>query len=300
MDLQHEKEKALFNTALYIDYENVHKNLLRNNQNAIRDGFFEKIRQWCKSENRRLVKVVVYCNFDIEDLYSSYHQSLLQDFGVETVHTSNQGKNFADLKLAIDVLTDMHNNNNIDEFIIMSNDKDMTPLLNSIRYNKRKVSIITTGETYNKAICAFADEQIKYEDIISVDYENLLIYQIQEGIYRNIEAYFEKNWTDYKETGKDFKHIKLENYCKNQVRYSKIMEYEVFNCLYELGRSIKNEERILFYNYYDKYKNVYVGIAPNIKRDEMIRDKIITENDIFEYNIEKVKEVFQKYIKESN
>ena len=55
----------------------------------------------------------------------------MQSYGVETIHTSNQGKNYADLKLAIDVLNSMYTNDNIDEFIIMSNDKDMTPLLNT-------------------------------------------------------------------------------------------------------------------------------------------------------------------------
>ena len=29
----------------------------------------------------------------------------LQSYGVETVHTSNQGKNYADLKITIDVLS---------------------------------------------------------------------------------------------------------------------------------------------------------------------------------------------------
>lgn len=35
----------LYNVALFIDYENVYFNLLENNSNAIRDGFFEKIRE---------------------------------------------------------------------------------------------------------------------------------------------------------------------------------------------------------------------------------------------------------------
>ena len=139
------EQKNLYNVALFIDYENVYKNLLEENRNVIRDGFFEKIREWCRKNNRRLVKIAVYCNYDNEDLHESYHQSLLQSYGVESIHTSNQGKNFADLQITIDVLTAMHLNDNIDEFFIMSNDKDMTPLLNNIRYNKRKAH---TGEKY--------------------------------------------------------------------------------------------------------------------------------------------------------
>ena len=104
------------NVALFIDYENVHKTLLKRNSNAIRDGFFDRVREWFKDKGRRIVKIAVYCNFDNKDLYESYHQSLLQSYGVETIHTSNQGKNFADLQLTIDVMNAMYLNDNIDEF----------------------------------------------------------------------------------------------------------------------------------------------------------------------------------------
>ena len=49
----------LYNVALFIDYENVYLNLLEENRNVIRDGFFEKIREWCRKNNRRLVKIAV-------------------------------------------------------------------------------------------------------------------------------------------------------------------------------------------------------------------------------------------------
>ena len=81
-------------------------------------------------------------------MYDSYHQSKLQEYGVETVHTSNRGKNYADMQLAIDVLNQMYLNENIDEFIIISNDKDMSPLINTIKANKRKAVLITANDNY--------------------------------------------------------------------------------------------------------------------------------------------------------
>lgn len=78
-------QKTLYNVALFIDYENVYKNLLKENRNIIRDGFFEKIREWCRQNNRRLVKIAVYCNYDNEDLHESYHQSLLQSYGASCI-----------------------------------------------------------------------------------------------------------------------------------------------------------------------------------------------------------------------
>lgn len=136
------------NVAIFIDYENIYKVLLPENKNLLRMGFFEKLREWCKTNSQRIVKIVSYCKYDNSDLYDSYHQSKLQEYGVETVHTSNRGKNYADMQLAIDVLNQMYLNENIDEFIIISNDKDMSPLINTIKANKRKAVLITANDNY--------------------------------------------------------------------------------------------------------------------------------------------------------
>lgn len=294
-----QEKNNLYNAALFIDYENVYKNLLHENRNIIRDGFFEKIRKWCQKNNRRLVKIAVYCNYDNQDLHESYHQSLLQSYGVESIHTSNQGKNFADLQITIDVLTAMHLNNNIDEFLIMSNDKDMTPLLNNIRYNKRKVSVITVGNKYNDAICSFSDEQIKYENIIEESVENLYIDTLQEKIKKNLDSYLSKNKSAFHEnnvaneketdTSVKFKHTCLEFFCENQARMHCLMLYEVYNCI----NNIIQDDDYLFYNY--KYgSKTFIGIC-HASEKELLKD-ICKEEDFFEPNIAKMRDdLYNKY-----
>lgn len=294
-----QEKNNLYNAALFIDYENVYKNLLHENRNIIRDGFFEKIRKWCQKNNRRLVKIAVYCNYDNQDLHESYHQSLLQSYGVESIHTSNQGKNFADLQITIDVLTAMHLNNNIDEFLIMSNDKDMTPLLNNIRYNKRKVSVITVGNKYNDAICSFSDEQIKYENIIEESVENLYIDTLQEKIKKNLDSYLSKNKSAFHEnnvanekeatTGVKFKHTGLEFFCENQARMHCLMLYEVYNCI----NNIVQNNDYLFYTYKYGSKSC-IGICHASER-EILKD-ICKEEDFFKPNIAKMRDdLYNKY-----
>lgn len=294
-----QEKNNLYNAALFIDYENVYKNLLHENRNIIRDGFFEKIRKWCQKNNRRLVKIAVYCNYDNQDLHESYHQSLLQSYGVESIHTSNQGKNFADLQITIDVLTAMHLNNNIDEFLIMSNDKDMTPLLNNIRYNKRKVSVITVGNKYNDAICSFSDEQIKYENIIEESVENLYIDTLQEKIKKNLDSYLSKNKSAFHEnnvanekeatTSVKFKHTGLEFFCENQARMHCLMLYEVYNCI----NNIVQNNDYLFYTYKYGSKSC-IGICHASER-EILKD-ICKEEDFFKPNIAKMRDdLYNKY-----
>lgn len=59
------------NVAVFIDYENIYKTLLPEHKNLLRMGFFEKLRDWCKVNNQRTVKIVSYCNYDNNDLYES-------------------------------------------------------------------------------------------------------------------------------------------------------------------------------------------------------------------------------------
>lgn len=291
-DGKNEKCRELYNVALFIDYENVYKNLLDENRNVIRDGFFEKVREWCNRNNRRLVKIAVYCNFDNDDMHDSYHQSLLQSYGVETIHTSNQGKNFADLQITIDVLTAMHVNTNIDEFIIMSNDKDMTPLLNNIRYNKRKVSVITVGDKYNDAICSFADEQVSYEDIVSISVEHMVIDSLEEKIFKNLGYLFGKNKSNYENqrTG-ELSHMNMDYFCTTQMKLCNLMLYEVYNCVKELY----NKGEVLFYSYIFKGK-IWTGICPKGEKDFLKKSGKIYEQNFLKLDFDKiVAEVYDKY-----
>lgn len=287
--------RELYNVALFIDYENVYKNLLEEKRNAVRDGFFEKIREWCKKRNRRLVKIAAYCNFDNDDMHDSYHQSLLQSYGVETIHTSNQGKNFADLQITIDVLTAMYDkNNNIDEFMIMSNDKDMTPLLTNLRYNKRKVSVITVSDSYNDVLCSCADEQVSYYDIVKEKVSHLFVESLEEKILRNLTHQFDKNKANYESLShsRDFSHLNLDYTCTIQMKQCNLMLYEVYNCI----RKLYDRGEVLLYSYIYKGK-ICTGICPAEGKDFLKRHTDVYEQNFLYLNMtQMVDDIYGKYI----
>lgn len=262
------------NVAVFIDYENVYKALLEEKANVLRLAFFEKLRKWCSEHKRRVVRIVVYCNFDNMDLHESFHQSILQSYGVETVHTSNQGKNYADLKITIDVLTSMYSNNNIDEFFIMSNDKDMTPLLNTIRANKRNVSVITTGSTYNPSICEFADSHLSIEEICSTEVEHKIIDDIASAYWKKFENYSNKQMREFASTG-NYTHSGINYVLTNEIKFSKIMSYELATII----KGFYDTGDIFFYNYTYGGKS-YIAFAPSSNKNEMISKGIIKEEAI--------------------
>lgn len=272
-------DNKLYNVAIYIDYENVYKTLLYQYKNLLRLGFFEKLSKWCKNRNLRIVKIIAYCNFDNRDLMESRHQTKLQEYGVSTIHTSNRGKNYADLQITIDALNDMYINNNIDEFIIMSNDKDMSPLLNTIKLNKRKVTLLTVGDNFDFALCNVPDEHITLDDILSIemDENDFYIKRAEEEIQENIESYSKSNLDNAIKGISSFKHIEIKYYVTNQDTFRSVMEYEIYNIL-----KIMYEKNIIFiYRYI--YRDVeYYAMMPTIYKDEALYHNILTLDDIVE------------------
>ena len=283
------------NVAVFVDYENVYKCLLERNENMLRLAFFEKLREWCRIHGKRGSKSAVYCNFDNTDLSESYHQSLLQSYGVETIHTANQGKNYADLKITIDFLTSLYSNHNIDEFYIMSNDKDMTPLLNVIRANKRNVSVITTGDQYNEALIAFADEHIRLEEIVKTEISHRVLDDIIDLYWKKFNKYIDEKVVEYDKTGV-FREYALEYNLKNEVAFSKIMIYEMANVLLDLYR----QGKVLFYHYLYNGRP-YVAMLPADKKDVLIHKGILTEDAILpNFDMEAVVQAKYDYYKRLN
>ena len=271
-------DNKLYNVAIYIDYENVYKTLLGQSKNLLRLGFFEKIQKWCKSKNLRIVKIIAYCNFDNKDLMESRHQTRLQEYGVNTVHTSNRGKNYADLQITIDALNDMYINENIDEFIIMSNDKDMSPLLNTIKLNKRKVTLLTVGQSYDFAMCNVPDEHITLDDILSIKMDgNLYIQRVEDDVKENLENYAKSNLEATIKKKVPFKHIEIKYYVENQDTYSSIMEYELYNMI----KNLYERKSISIYRYIYGNSSFY-AIMPTAYIETAINNEIISREDIVE------------------
>lgn len=176
----------------------------------------------------------------------------------------------------------MYSNNNIDEFFIMSNDKDMTPLLNTIRENKRNVAVITTGSTYNPSICEFADSHIELEEICAVEVSHKIIDDIANAYWKKFENYINTQISNFSNTGK-YTHYELKYVLTNEIRYSKVMSYELATIIKEFYDTGK----IFFYNYTYGTKSC-VGFAPTSKKADLISKGIIKEEAIIEaYDIQK-------------
>ncbi|MDE8588362.1 NYN domain-containing protein [Arthrobacter sp. NQ4] len=104
-----------------------------------------------------------------ERLYFSKFRPFFTQAGVEVVDCpalTKGSKNGADIRIVIDVMTALRANTRYEEFVIASADADFTPLLQVVRADDRRVTVIATSSTataYEALADRFLDEQDVFE-----------------------------------------------------------------------------------------------------------------------------------------
>ena len=247
------------NIMVYVDHENLHYNLINKNQNIFEKEFFQKLKKFLEVRNYNILDIITYCNFDIEDMHESYHQTKLQQLGLKTIHTCNNSKNYADVQIATDAIEQMYTKDIIDGFAIISNDKDMTPLIKTIKNHKEFVLLITTKDNFDKNLLNFPTENYFIEDIMEEIKEFYGIEILKDELYKNLNDYIENNFIN---SGKD-PFIGMDRYIKNIMKHYKIFEYEI----YRQFKNLNNEEKKIYiytYKYLGKTRDNYI-ITDNYK-----------------------------------
>lgn len=104
-----------------------------------------------------------------ERLYFSRFRPYFVQAGFEVVDcpTLARGKNAADIRIVIDVMTALQAPDRVEEFVVASSDADFTPLLHVVRSHDRLITMIATGETAT-AYEALADRLLDSQAILDL------------------------------------------------------------------------------------------------------------------------------------
>lgn len=161
-----EKKNHYANTCIYIDYENIFELLKKYGVTPMQIDFFEKLKKrFYESLKLNIIDFIVYGNFERTNLFDANHQTKLQSLGVQTRHTSNNGKNSGDLEMTVDALNTLHKNHIIDVFVLISSDRDIIPLIKAIKAENKITYVISTKTGFNKIVAEYADFHEYIEDI---------------------------------------------------------------------------------------------------------------------------------------
>ncbi|MGF1536140.1 MAG: NYN domain-containing protein [Elainellaceae cyanobacterium] len=89
----------------------------------------------------------------------------LYSLGFEPIHVSTGKENSVDIKLTVDCLNTAHHYPNIQQFIIVTADRDFVPLVNALRTLRKRVTLIGRTETASEQLMLSADEFIDLEKL---------------------------------------------------------------------------------------------------------------------------------------
>jgi uncharacterized LabA/DUF88 family protein len=155
--------------AGYVDYENIFELMKGFGKNPLEEiNFFPVLLDRFKNLfNLNLIEFIAYSNFEKKP-FQARHQSLLQDFGIQTRHSSNYGKNSADLELTCDALKALFKNPAIEVFILISSDRDLIPLIKCIRSENKKTYVLSTKNGFNEVVTRYTDFHEYIEDIFNL------------------------------------------------------------------------------------------------------------------------------------
>lgn len=155
--------KGVENAIVYVDYENISELIKCYGKNAMEINFFPVTQKLIRSLGLKIIDFIVYSNF--EKAGANKIQSLIRTLGLQTRHSSNNGKNSSDLELTVDALRALHKNPNISVFVIISSDRDIIPLLKAIRYENRLSFVLSTRNGFNQIVAEYADLHEYIEDV---------------------------------------------------------------------------------------------------------------------------------------
>ncbi len=156
------EEPSAGEVAVFWDYENV-----KIAAQGIQAPLAESLVDYSQSQGHTRLKIV-YSNWrrEKEPLVQA-----LYSLGFEPIHVSTGKENAVDVKLTVDCLNTAYQYPQVQQFIIVTGDRDFVPLVNALKTLEKRVIIIGRAEVASNQLLLSADEFIDLEKLDTRDKE---------------------------------------------------------------------------------------------------------------------------------
>lgn len=165
--------RIMLKSIVFMDYDNVWISCSENYKINILDiNFVSKLMEHLHNKDYFITEVIAYGNFDNGRMASDRHQTMLQMSGVQTRHVMN-GKDSADIAIVCDALEKLYlTNPDIDVFVIVTCDRDITSLINKIKSRGKIVYLIPLTINIDWDVMKnYNDDYDWFEKIIKIEYQ---------------------------------------------------------------------------------------------------------------------------------
>lgn len=259
------KKELRLNTCVYVDYENITKQLKNYGTTPTKINFFSGIKSHLEKLNLNIIDFLIYANYDDGEFTKGNCQTELQALGLQTRHTSNKGKNSGDLEMTIDALKELYKNAFIDVFVIISCDRDFVPLIKAIKSENKIAYVISTEIGFNKVVISYADEHEYIENIFASEIKIKPI---------TLEAAFESSKQNYPE-GVRLELIKKA--CKlfyTSKLYNEVEEISLVGFVTQASKALKLPIKQMMEIFSEANELEYIDLYKNGKKIDCLKDGV--------------------------
>lgn len=169
------------NAKIYIDYDNVLERISSYGESVENLYFLENLVSFFEGQGLRIIDTLVYVNFDKPDLKEINHQTQILGKGFSPKHCSNNGKNSGDIEMTIDITNDLLTDKGVDVYIIVSNDRDFTPVMKNIKKNNKFIIACCSKNQSNSLLSVCSDKLLYFEEVFDLDVTNYQLNSIKRA-----------------------------------------------------------------------------------------------------------------------
>jgi uncharacterized LabA/DUF88 family protein len=219
------------------------------------------------------------------------NQKLLEQLAIagfttqSTVRISNFSKNLADMQIVVDTMDTLVDGHQYETYVLMTGDRDFTPLVQSLRKRGKRVMGVGVKHTASRSLVGLCDEYVFYEDLLpaaemtEVQVERLLLQaldQLLDGETPRVRASILKQQMVELSRGA-FDHTRSSdgNFSKFLTRYGHLILVEKEETTTYVRRlSAPPATAVLHQQYRSGLKKQHFRVVPAPERLQILRDLI--------------------------
>lgn len=168
-------------TAIYIDYDNLYRSIDESYSKFTGSEVVRKIISYFDNSDYKIKLIKAFCDFknssqEIEDLQNNLVE-------LRHINSAGNGKsNASDIGLAIDVIKSFFNTKKFENYVIVSSDSDMLPLILELNYQGKEVNLVYLKSKISDKYINMLNQRA---NIKTVEIEDILDVEIYEPIKKS-------------------------------------------------------------------------------------------------------------------
>lgn len=200
------------------------------------------------------------------------------------VRLNNFSKNIADMQIVVDTMDTLVDGHQYSTYVLVSGDRDFTPLVQSLRKRGKHVIGMGVRHTTSRSFVDLCDEYIFYEDIVPAPKMNeaqvrdLLSRALADGLKKESRiraSVLKQMMSELSQGAFDKSHYAEGSFRKFLESYPQIVEVQQVNTtIYARAPQADVQEKALFEQYRTSLKKRKLRIAPAAARLRVLKDML--------------------------